>query len=197
MPDAEDSEPTESGGLGAATLTAGVLAQEDELHRSSHTDSLDLDHHLGAREEEMSLKQGLIKGGVSTFVILLILNSLDELEGAALAVLGPDIGESLGISDGTMIFITGVSTAFFVVGAVPLGYMADRMRRWPIVGWCSLIFAAMVFLSGFAVNAFMLFWVRFGAGISKANPNPVHNSLLADTYPVSVRGRIGGTPVLP
>lgn len=196
MPDADESEPAGSEVVGAATLTAGVLAQEDELHEPTHTDALDLDHHLGAREEEMSLKQGLIKGGVSTFVILLILNSLDELEGAALAVLGPDIGESLGISDGTMIFITVVSTAFFVVGAVPLGYMADRMRRWPIVGWCSLIFAAMVFLSGLAVNAFMLFWVRFGAGISKANTIPVHNSLLADTYPVSVRGRIGGTTAM-
>ena len=56
---------------------------------------------------------------------------------------------------------------------------------------CSLIFAAMVFLSGLAVNAFMLFWARFGTGIAKANTIPVHNSLLADTYPVSVRGRIG------
>ena len=140
----KSSDGSES--VGAATLTAGVLAQEDGLHHRTRTDALDLDNHLGAREEDMSLKQGLIKGGVSTFVILLILNSLDELEGAALAVLGPDIGESLGIADGTMIFITVVSTAFFVVGAVPLGYMADRMRRWPIVGWCSLIFAAMVFL---------------------------------------------------
>ena len=82
-----DSRSSDSPAVGAATLTAGVLAQEDELHEPDHTDVLDLDHHLGAREEEMSLKQGLIKGGVSTFVILLILNSLDELEGAALAVL--------------------------------------------------------------------------------------------------------------
>jgi MFS family permease len=97
------------------------------------------------------------------------------------------------MSDGAMVFVSVVASAFFVVGAVPLGYLADRYRRAPIIGVCSLLFSAMVFLSGFVVNAFMLFWVRFGAGIAKANTIPVHNSLLADTYPVTVRGRIGGT----
>lgn len=144
----------------------------------------------------MTLRQGLARGGPMTFVILLVLNSLDELESAALTVLGPDIAETLGISDGAMVFITVVATAFFVVGAVPLGYLADRVRRAPIIGVCTLIFSAMVFLSGLAVNAFMLFWTRFGAGISKANTIPVHNSLLADTYPVTVRGRIGGATAM-
>jgi ABC-type branched-subunit amino acid transport system ATPase component/predicted MFS family arabinose efflux permease len=190
VPATSDGAPE---GAGAASLTAGILAREDELQRHEAPDPLDREHHLGAREEQMTLRQGLAKGGRRTFVILLLLNSLDELESAALTVLGPDIAESLGISTGAMIFITVVSTAFFVVGSVPLGYLADRMRRPPIVGVCSLIFSAMVFLSGLAANAFLLFWTRFGAGISKANTIPVHNSLLADTYPVTVRGRIGAT----
>jgi ABC-type branched-subunit amino acid transport system ATPase component/predicted MFS family arabinose efflux permease len=180
-------------GAGAASLTAGILAQEDELQRREPPAPLDRDHHLGAREAHMTLREGLAKGGTRTFVVLLLLNSLDELESAALTVLGPDIAEGLGISTGAMVFITVVSTAFFVVGSVPLGYLADRMRRPPIIGVCSLIFSGMVFLSGLAANAFMLFWTRFGAGISKANTIPVHNSLLADTYPVTVRGRIGAT----
>jgi ABC-type branched-subunit amino acid transport system ATPase component/predicted MFS family arabinose efflux permease len=180
-------------GTGAASLTAGILAQEDELQRREPPAPLDREHHLGAREGQMTLREGLAKGGRRTFVILLLLNSLDELESAALTVLGPDIADALGISTGAMVFITVVSTAFFVVGSVPLGYLADRTRRAPIVGVCSLIFSAMVFLSGLAANAFMLFWTRFGAGISKANTIPVHNSLLADTYPVTVRGRIGAT----
>lgn len=189
MTTAAEADPPGS----AASLTAGVLAQEDELHESTRAAELDRDYHLGAREGDMTLREGIAKGGAYTFIVLMILNSLDELESAALTVLGPDIGDSLGISDGAMVFITVVSTAFFVVGAVPLGYLADRMKRAPIVGVCSLIFSFMVLLSGFAVNAFMLFWARFGTGISKANTVPVHNSLLADTYPVSVRGRIGGS----
>ncbi len=174
-----------------AALTSGVLAVEDELHRDEEP-VLDRDRLLGANEEEMTLRQALAMGGASTFVVLLLLNSLDEFESAALTVLGPDIADTLGMSDGAMVFVSVVSAAFFVVGAVPLGYLADRRRRAPLVGVCSLVFSAMVALSGLAVNAFMLFWARFGAGIAKSNTIPVHGSLLADTYPVTVRGRIGG-----
>jgi ABC-type branched-subunit amino acid transport system ATPase component len=49
----------------------------------------------------------------------------------------------------------------------------------------------MVTLSGMAVNAFSFFWARFGVGIAKANTIPVHSSMIADTYPIGIRGRIG------
>jgi len=71
------------------------------------------------------------------------------------------------------------------------GAQTDRMRRIPIIGWSSIVFAAMVALSGMAVNAFAFFWARFGVGIAKANTIPVHSSTIADTYPIGIRGRIG------
>jgi MFS family permease len=49
----------------------------------------------------------------------------------------------------------------------------------------------MVVLSGLAANAFMFFWARFGVGIAKASTIPVHGSVIADTYPIGIRGRIG------
>ena len=118
------TEPSEGGG--AAALTAGLLAQEDDLHRQGPPAPLDRDHQLGANEGDLTLRAGLAKGGLFTFVVLLVLNSLDELESAALTVLGPDIADTLHMSDGAMIFITSVAAAFFVVGAVPLGWLADR-----------------------------------------------------------------------
>ena len=54
----------------------------------------------------------------------------------------------------------------------------------------SLVFGLMVFMSGLAVNMFTLFLARFGVGVSKANTGPVHGSILADSYPIGVRGRI-------
>ena len=107
-----------------------------------------------------------------------------------MTVLAPDLRDAFGVSDGAIVFISSASAAFFVLGAVPMGYLADRYRRARIVGFSSLMFSVMVFLSGLAVSAFMLFWTRFGAGIAKANTLPVHGSLLADTYPISLRGRI-------
>jgi len=139
----------------------------------------------------MTLKEGIAKGGLATFIILLVLNSLDELELAALTVLAPDIRDTFGVSDGTIVFISSASASFFVLGAMPMGYLADRFKRAPIIGTASLFFGFFVFMSGLAVNAFMLFWTRFGVGVAKSNTITVHSSLIADTYPIGVRGRMG------
>ncbi len=185
----------ESGG-DVASLASGVLAGEADRTNGSRSDAPDLDPAdlPGVAEEELSLRRGLaMGGGAFTFVVLLLLNSLDELEAAAMTVLGPDIGRSLGVSDGVIVFITSASAAFVVLGIIPMGWLADRMRRAPIVGVSSLVFGVGAVLSAASVNAFMLFWARFVTGVAKANTLPVHSSLIADTYPIGVRGRLAAT----
>lgn len=147
----------------------------------------------GVGDQPLTLRDGLRTGGVYTFVVLLLLNSLDELEAAALGVLAPDIRDTFGVSDGVIVFISSAAAGFIVLGALPMGWLADRYRRGRIVGIASLVFAAMVFLSGLALNAFTLFLARLGVGVSKSNTGPVHGSLIADTYPIGVRGRISAT----
>jgi ABC-type branched-subunit amino acid transport system ATPase component/predicted MFS family arabinose efflux permease len=144
----------------------------------------------GVDAEPLSLRAGLVRGGWWMFAILTALNSLDELEGAAINVLAPEIRRTFGISEGTIVFIGTASAAFFVLGAVPMGWLSDRVKRVPIVGISSIFFGVFVFLSGLAVNAFMLFWTRFATGIAKANTIPVHGSLIADNYPIGVRARM-------
>jgi ABC-type branched-subunit amino acid transport system ATPase component/predicted MFS family arabinose efflux permease len=184
-------QPTEE--FSASQLSATVLEEETRRAEEGKADSevLFADELLpGVQSEQMSLKDGLKRGGPSLFVVLFALASLDELEGAALTVLAPDIRDTFGVSDGTIVFIAAASSAFITLGAIPMGYLADRYRRTTIVGISTLVFSGMVFLSGFAINAFMLFWTRFGAGIAKSNALPVHGSLLADAYPIQVRGRL-------
>ena len=176
-----------------AAMTAGVLAEppaaadpDAGVHALSET------HLPGVGEEQLSLRQGLaMGGGVFTFWVLLLLNTLDELGNATLSVLGPDIGDALGVGDGVIVFMAAASAAFVVLGVLPLGWLGDRYRRGPIIGVCSAVFGAMAVASGLVVNAFQLFCTRFVSGIAKANTLPVHGSLLADTYPIGVRGRIG------
>ncbi|MCH2438326.1 MAG: MFS transporter [Acidimicrobiales bacterium] len=184
----------ETGTGDMAALAATVL--DEEAARQAEQESSEVlfadDLLPGVKSEGISLKKGLaMGGGAATFVVLMILNSLDELQTAAIAVLAPDIRDTFGVSDGTITFIASSSGAFVVLGAIPMGWAADRMRRIPIIGWASIIFAAMVTLSGMAVNAFSFFWARFGVGIAKANTIPVHSSMIADTYPIGIRGRIG------
>ena len=177
----------------AAALTATVLSEEAARHDDQAAEEILIETEAlpGVGADSMTLKEGLAKGGLSTFLILLVLNSLDELELAALTVLAPDIRDTFGVSDGVIVFISSASASFFVLGAMPMGYLADRFKRAPIIGVASLFFSFFVFLSGLAVNAFMLFWTRFGVGVAKSNTITVHSSLIADTYPIGVRGRMG------
>ncbi|HET6950702.1 MAG TPA: ATP-binding protein [Acidimicrobiales bacterium] len=182
---------------GAAGLAQAVLDAEAErqAHQAeSDREVLFADELLpGVGDEGLTLRRGVRVGGVFTFAVLVMIQAVDELEAAVLSVLAPDIRDSLGVGNGVIVFISAASGAFLVLGALPMGWLADRHRRGPLIGWASAVFAAMVFCCGLAVNAFALFAARFGVGIAKSNNLPVQGSLIADTYPIGIRGRIGAT----
>ena len=188
---------SEHGGDSTAGLVQVLLDAEAERQAEqaeAEKEVLFADDLLpGVGDERITLRQGVVQGGVFAFVILVLLQSFDELETATLSVLAPNIRDSLHVGDGVIVFISAASGAFLVLGALPMGWLADRYRRAPIIGWATAVFSAMVFVCGFAANAFTLFWARFGVGIAKSNTFPVQGSLIADTYPISVRGRLNAT----
>ena len=139
----------------------------------------------------MSLREGLRTAGSRTFIVLAIITSLDYLQSGGLAVLAPNIQSSFHVSTGAITFVAGISGGFLVLGIVPMGWLADRYRRPPIVAWATFVFGLMVAFTGFAINIFVFFLARLGAGVSQASTTVVHGSLLADTYPITLRGRIG------
>ncbi|RMH80940.1 MAG: ABC transporter, partial [Actinomyces sp.] len=83
-----------------ASLTSTVLAEEAARREAAERAGqpvLFADELLpGVGSEPMSFAEGLKKGGAFTFLVLLVLNSLDELEGAAMNVLAPDIRDTFG-----------------------------------------------------------------------------------------------------
>ena len=188
------TEPQGVGDAHVAGLAEAVLdaeAERERLQTEAQEQVLFPDDLLpGVGSEQITLRDGLKVGGMATFIVLLLLNSLDELESAALGVLAPDIRDSLNVSNGTIVFLASAASAFLILGAVPMGLLADRVRRPPVIGWASLVFGVFVAACGFVTSAFQLFFTRLGVGIAKANTGPVHGSLLADTYPIGVRGRI-------
>jgi ABC-type branched-subunit amino acid transport system ATPase component/predicted MFS family arabinose efflux permease len=187
-------EDAQGGEGSAASLAAAVLEEEDArevAHKRAREQVIFPDELLpGVNSEPVSFTDAFKAGGKLMFVVLGLLLAFDELEGAAINVLGPEIQRTFGISEGAIVFIATASSAFFVLGAVPMGWLADRVRRVPIVGWSSIAFGFFVFASGLATSAFMLFWTRFATGIAKANSIPVHQSLIADNYPIGIRARM-------
>ncbi|MCU1387207.1 MAG: major facilitator superfamily 1 [Ilumatobacteraceae bacterium] len=190
--DAEDGPAQGAAGLARTMLDAE--AERRELQLEDERETLFADDLLpGVGGNQLTLREGIKIGGVFAFVMLLLIQSFDELESAVLSVLAPNIRDSLGVSDGTIVFISAASGAFIVLGALPMGWLADRLRRAPVIGWASAFFALMVFSCGLAGNALALFWSRFGVGVAKSNSIPVQGSLIADSYPIGIRGRISAS----
>ncbi len=180
----------------AADLAGAVLeaeAERERLQGEADKQILFADDLLpGVGGEEMSLREGLRAGaGSFPFFVLMLLIMVDELESATLGVLAPDIRDSLGISSGTMVFLASASGSFLILGALPMGWMADRMRRARIIGFAHVVFAVFLFLCGIVKNAFQLFWTRLGVGVAKSSNYSVNGTFIADAYPIGVRGRVG------
>jgi ABC-type branched-subunit amino acid transport system ATPase component/predicted MFS family arabinose efflux permease len=195
LSDASTATPSTHTGTEGTTELARLVsdgAQERRRATEADDDVLFPEELLpGTREEHMSLRQGLRRNGTTTFVILAVIVALDNLQSSGLSVLAPNIQSSFHVSSGVIVFVAGISGAFLVLGILPMGWLADRFRRAPIIGIATFFFGVMVFLSGLATSIFLFFLARFGAGVSQASTQTVHGSLLADTYPISLRGRIG------
>src|SRR5580698_11530082 len=162
------SEPTVGGQAGAGStddMSATDLAHlvvdsaaERQLAAESMPEFLFPEDMLpGAGEEQISLREGLRAQGARAFVVLAIIVTLDNLQSSGLAVLAPNIQSSFHVSTGAITFVAGISGGFLVLGIVPMGWLADRYRRAPIIGWATLVFGVMVAATGLATNIFLFF----------------------------------------
>ena len=129
------------------------------------------------------MREGLRKTGVTTFAVFAVIIALDNLQTSGLASLAPNIRSSFHVSSGVIVFVAGISGGFLVLGILPMGWLADRYRRAPIVGFATLFFGCMVFVSGLATNIFLFFLARFGAG----SPRPPRTPCTARCWPTPTR----------
>jgi ABC-type branched-subunit amino acid transport system ATPase component/sugar phosphate permease len=183
-----DGDPRD---LVAAVLRGEAERQAEQTSREQA--SVPTDAALpGIGGTSMSLGKVLRIGGLPIIGVLCGLIFVDALDGAAFGVLGPDIQQSLHLSDLALGVVGAIGGLVVVVAALPLGTLADRRRRTTIVGICTLIWAAFAALLGMVQTVWQLLGVRVVAGIAKANDGPVHQALLSDAYPVEGRNRVLG-----
>jgi hypothetical protein len=97
-----------SDGANTAARLATSVIDDGVAGRAEPLDVDDFELLTGAKDaERTALRPGLAaSGGLYTFLILLVLNSLDELEAATMTVLAPDIRDAFGVSDGVIVFIS-------------------------------------------------------------------------------------------
>lgn len=130
--------------------------------------------------------------GASTLVLLFLLNMIDEFDRAVLAVALDEIRQDFSLSDATVgllpaavIFITGII-------AVPAGNWADRWNRKRILGAGAVIWGVAGLFAASAQSFGQLFATRALLGFGQGTIGPTHLSILSDTYPARIRGRVLG-----
>ena len=82
-----------------------------------------------AAGEAMPLREALTTGGWATVVTIGLAGAVVGFDNTALAVLSPDIQDTLGASDAVMGAIAGAGGVLFLLGSVPISSLADRLPR--------------------------------------------------------------------
>jgi ABC-type branched-subunit amino acid transport system ATPase component/predicted MFS family arabinose efflux permease len=133
-------------------------------------------------------------GGYDAFPLLILfgLNAVDELDRTVFGVLGPEIRDHFGLSNGGYLSLIALTLLGGLLLEIPLAFYADRLPRARIAVLGAAVWALFGFYTGLASTVFLLVVARSGAGMGRAVVTPTHNSLLSDYYPIEVRADVFG-----
>ena len=177
-----------------ASITATILEEEEARKAALAEETADTvlpdDLLPGGGDDEMTFREGVQKGGVSMALVLLILSIVEEFDRVAITVLGPDIQDSLNISDTMLLGLGSFGGVVLVLSTIPFAWLADRYRRVGVLSIATGVWAGLVGFRGAVQNAFQLAIGRAGTGIGAGAKIPISPSLIADQYPIAIRARI-------
>src|SRR5438034_4677674 len=143
----------------------------------------------------MELVRKSVSGARTALFLLLGINLFNYIDRQILAALEPDIRASFfAPNDVNAMWKTGLlGDAFFVtymVSAPILGLLADRFSRWIIVGSAVILWSLASGGSGLATTFTILFATRIFVGIGEGGYGPAAPTILADLFPIEIRGRV-------
>ena len=139
----------------------------------------------------LPLRDALRSGGAGLVALLAMIQLMDYLDSSALATLAPEIERTLHLSDTAFNAVVSLQAAVFVLGAIPLGLLADRVRRRLLVaGLAAGVAALATVATGAARGLTPLLLARVANESGQSAILPVHNALLVDGYPAGARARV-------
>jgi MFS family permease len=143
----------------------------------------------------MSVNHGKISNARIALFLLLGINLFNYIDRQVLAALEPEIRATFfAASDANAMTMTGLLGAAFLVtymlSAPILGFLADRMSRWIIVGSAVILWSLATGGSGLASTFGVLMATRVCVGIGEGGYGPAAPTILADLFPLERRGRI-------
>lgn len=139
--------------------------------------------------------QKALSGASGALFLLLAINLFNYIDRQVLAAVEPDIRATFFAPDDvnrmTKTGLLGV--AFFVTymcSAPVLGFLADRVSRWLIVGTAVVLWSLASGASGLAATFGILFATRIFVGIGEGGYGPAAPTIISDLFPIETRGRV-------
>jgi ABC-type branched-subunit amino acid transport system ATPase component/predicted MFS family arabinose efflux permease len=187
----EDSE-NESGTVGSLSSLTSVIFEEEESRLAQQTEDQILPDDLlpGVGASSMTMREGLRAGGGTMITVLLLLTIVEEFDRVAMLVLGPDIQDTLNISDTVLLGLISFGGVVLVLSTLPFAWLADRRSRTKVLAGASLLWAVFAAFTGSVANSFQMGITRAGTGFGSSARIPISPSLIADEYPIAVRSRM-------
>jgi ABC-type branched-subunit amino acid transport system ATPase component/sugar phosphate permease len=166
---------------------------EVEAARDAMRDAARVAIGVTGTEEAVPLGSGLKRAGVGWYPLLALggLAIVDEFQGYATFVLGPEISDGLGVSRGALAFAVAMKAVALAVATLPIAaYAQKQTRRATIAIVTAFAWAVVTLFTGLVTSLLGLIVVLVLNGISGASVHAVHRPLLFDTYPPEVRVRL-------
>lgn len=143
-------------------------------------------------DEAPPLRKTLKKSGVGWYPLfaLGILAIVDQFQGHAFSVLGPDVARSLGMSKATVGAAVALKLGAISLAALPMAaYVQNHPRRAQVSIVTAFIWSAVTLSTGFVTGFAGLLAVLLLDGASTGSVTAVHQPLLMDSYPPQARVR--------
>lgn len=144
-----------------------------------------------------------LPGARSALLLLLAINLFNYIDRQVLAAVEPEIRKELlhGVGNDRAKTLMGLlSTAFlfsYMLTAPVFGWLADRHRRWTLIGIGVVLWSLASGASGLewpfadlTLAYWALFVTRCFVGIGEGAYGPIAPAMIADLYPVQRRGRV-------
>jgi MFS transporter, Spinster family, sphingosine-1-phosphate transporter len=136
-----------------------------------------------------------LPGARAALWLLLGINLFNYIDRQILAALEPDIRAAFfAPTDANAMTKTGgLGDAFlltYMISAPLLGFLADRISRWVIVGVAVVLWSLASGGSGLAATFAILFATRVCVGIGEGGYGPAAPTILSDLFPLETRGHV-------
>lgn len=123
-----------------------------------------------------------------TFGLLFLVGVLSYIDRQIFTLFQDDIKEELGLGDGQLGLLTGLSFAlFYTLAAFPIARYADRGDRRMVISLCVMVWSAATALCGIAHSFSHMVLARIGLAAGEAGAGPASLSLLTEIFPAERR----------